>query len=143
MSAKSEWVWMPHPAHLIVAQDCRFHMTTCVGNFIVSTVGEYLPDETVREIFAESRGVVLEGRGDARRCDYMNKLGFEKIGCNRKYETMVFLSAPATECACCPFSPHSFSEIDFDGYNDSGAAFAGHMAMCEKWADKSAQEVAA
>jgi len=60
-TSKGKWIWMPHAGHLIVSSDCRFHLNTYVGGYIVSTVGEYFPDEGVREIFAESRGVNLEG----------------------------------------------------------------------------------
>lgn len=133
---KSEWVWMPHPGHLIVALDCRFHLNTYVGGYIVSTVGEYLPDSAVREIFAQSRGVTLEGRGDSRRYDYMKKIGYEKIGWDRLYETMVFPAKSNQDDGkhCCPWLAADWSELDTRGYNDSEAAARGHLEMCEKWA---------
>ena len=86
---------MPHPAHLIVSRDCRFHLATFIPGarvcgVIISTVGEWLPDSEVREITARCRGVQLEGRGDARLADYMAKIGFQEIGAGRTYETMVF-----------------------------------------------------
>ncbi len=91
--SKADWVWMPHPAHFICARDCRFHLATKVGDFIVSTVGELLPDSAVREIYAECRSITLEGEGDARLTDWMTKAGYEDIGYQRKYETMVFIAA--------------------------------------------------
>ena len=137
MSARKDWVWMPHPGHLIISRDCRFHLNTCVGNYIVSTVGEYLPDSQVREIMANSKGVVLEGRGDTRLADFMKKIGYENIGFNRKYETMVFPASPAPKGRlndCCPFRLESGREVDMAGYNDPGEAYRGHLMMCRKWA---------
>ncbi len=128
---KEDWVWMPHPAHFICAQDCNFHLATCVGNFIVSTVGEYFPPDGVREIIAKSRGVTLKGIGDERRHSYMTQIGYEDIGYNRKYETMVF---PAMNVGgCCPYRPADHCEKDMVGYNDPESAFKGHMELCEKW----------
>ena len=132
---KDKWVWMPHAGHLIVGHDCRFHLNTWVGNFIVSTVGEYWPDEPIREINAQSRGVVLVGRGDERRADYMKKIGYEEIGCNRKYETMVFPAMKSSD-ACCPYTAKSWSELDTSGYNTADDAMRGHYKMCRKWANK-------
>lgn len=134
---KQNWIWMPHPGHLIVATDCRFHLNTYVGNYIVSTVGEYEPGMEVREIQANVKGLQLEGRGDARRADAMEKLGFTELGMDRIYETMVFkaVRAPATE-ACCPWRQKSGSNIDFYGYNKVEDAVAGHMKFCLKWSKK-------
>lgn len=131
-----KWIWMPHAGHLCVGNDCRFHLNTCVGDYIVSTVGEYWPDSQVREITAESRGVVLKGMGDMRAADYREKIGFETIGYNRLYETMVFRAGPGeSENKCCPYRASNFRELDFAGYNDPEEAFKGHMAMCEKWSE--------
>jgi hypothetical protein len=124
---------MPHPGHFICSRDCGFVLNTKVSNYIVSTVGEYFPDAEVRELFAKSRGIKLTGIGDARRNDYMERIGFEEIGFGRKYETMVFKAKPNPEHRCCPWSAESFSEIDMNGYNDPGDAYDGHMAMCDKW----------
>lgn len=130
---KEDWVWMPHPGHLIVSNDCRFHLNTYVGTYIVSTVGEYLPDGPVREVLAHCRGITLEGKGDARLADYMKKVGYEEIGLHRKYETMAF-RAERSNHKCCPWKQQTGSDLDMEGYNDADAAFQGHMAMCLKWA---------
>lgn len=137
---KADWIWMPHPGHFICARDCRFFLNTLVGNFIVSTVGEYLPDAPIREILASSRKIKLEGMGDRRRADYMEKIGYEEIGLDRKYETMVFL-AEKTEHECCPYRAASGHDLDFAGYNDPGEAYKGHLELCEKWSRKRASEV--
>lgn len=130
----TEWIWMPHPAHFICAFDCRFHLATYVNGFIVSTVGELFPDAPVREIYAQSRGIMLSGRGDDRCRDYMQKIGYEDIGYNRKYETMVFKAEP-NENICCPYRIESGTSIDMEGYNDPGDATKGHMALCLKYSD--------
>jgi len=132
MKTREMWVWMPHPGHLIVGQDCRFHLCTFVGGWLVSTVGEYLPDAPVREILASSRGIQLQGRGDERLADYMKRLGFEDIGAGRKYETMVF-PAKKSDTPCCLYTYSEPQEVDFNGYNDAKSAYEGHLAMCEKW----------
>ena len=135
---RGSWVWMPHPAHFICASDCKFHLATYVGGYIVSTVGELFPDAPVREVLAESRKVKLEGIGDARKTDYARKIGFETIGCDRLYETMVFKAKrrdkkPSAETGCCPWQIDVRNEVDFAGYNDPLAATKGHMRLCQKW----------
>ena len=132
---KERWVWMPHPGHFICSKDCKFFLNTYVGGYIVSTVGEYLPDEGVREIFAETRGIQLKGKGDNRLADYMKKIGYEEIGCDRKYETMVF-PAHKSKHGCCPYEASDYGDLDSDGYNTPDGAFKGHYAMCRKWAKK-------
>lgn len=133
---KENWIWMPHPGHFICGFDCRFHLTTMVGKYIVSTLGEYFPDEGTREIHAECSKIKLEGRGDERRSDFLKKIGYIEIGCGRKYETMVFKAVKETEPSCCPYRMDSGSNVDFDGYNEPEEAFAGHMKMCNKWSKK-------
>jgi len=41
---------------------------------------------------------------------------------------------------CCPWVASDWAGIDADGYTDAGAAYAGHLAMCEKWAAKGEDE---
>ncbi len=132
---QSDWVWFGGPGHFICSFDCRFHLCTKVGDYLVSTVGEYFPDSPVREIYATSRKITLEGKGDARKADYMKRVGYEEIGCGRKYETMVFLAGKpcaSKECGC-GLPAISGSELDFEGYNDARAANAGHLDLCKKW----------
>lgn len=141
---REDWIWMPHPGHLIVSRDCRFHLNTCVGDFIVSTVGEYLPDAPVREILAQRRGVSLLGRGDARLADYMKKMGFQEIGAGRLYETMVFKATNAPggpHEECCLYRQLDGREVAFHGYNNPRDAYEGHMAMCEEWSRKTLADI--
>lgn len=116
MSA-SEWIWMPHAAHLCVSDRCHFRLATYIppslnvhNGVIVSTVGEYTPS-------------------------YQKE--FETVGRDRLYETMVFKAIPTTadDCAACPYRCDvEGGEIDFDGYNSAQAAYKGHLALCRKWA---------
>ena len=62
-SYKSKWVWMPHPGHFMLGDECKFRMTTYVGKYLVSTVGE------------------LKSKGDP------GEGGWERIGSDRTYET--------------------------------------------------------
>jgi hypothetical protein len=134
-----QWIWMGHPAHFIGGFDCRFHMATKVGDYIVSTVGEYLPDYETRELIANAKGIKLMGRGDDRRHFYLSKIGFEEIGFNRKYETMVFLAQKSKRNdACCPWVIADGCELEASSYNDAASATNGHFLMCEKvsaWMD--------
>ena len=133
---RKNWEWFGVPGHLIVSQDCRFHLCTLVGPWLVSTVGEWLPDSTSWHIYSDSRGVTIEGLGDARRADFLNKVGFIEIGAGRKYETMVFATTgercTAPDCNCGLPVVADWSELDTDGYNERGDAHRGHYAMCEK-----------
>lgn len=125
---------MPHPAHLCVADRCQFHLATYVGQYIVSTVGEYWPERAVREIHAQVHDP--EWLAKHRQCldfdgRYRAHFGFEEIGGGRTYETMVF-KASGSPRACCPFIVTG-AEHDFAGYNDAATAREGHMALCLKW----------
>ena len=138
MIPQSDWRWYGKAAHFILGSLCRFHLATLIGEYMVSTVGEYVPDAPVREILADSRGIVLEGRGDARVASWMEQNGYEKLGGgDRTYETMVFrvtgsiCTAEGCNCGLPEIDP---VELAADGYTLAGDAQAGHYAMCEKWA---------
>ena len=144
MIPKEDWKWFGSAGHFICAHDCRFHLCTLVGNYVVSTVGELWSDRVVREIhakvhapgwFAEYGGL----KGDAFDHAYMKKFGFSDIGYRRKYETMVFRLKEICneeECGRCGLPRIIPRELDMDGYNVAGDAQRGHYAMCEKWAAK-------
>lgn len=129
---KQDWIWMPHPGHFICCFDCRFVLNTYVNGYIVSTVGEMFPDAPVREIEARVGGITLKGMGDERKRDYMKKVGFTEIGCDRKYETMVFKAVKSKE-KCCPYKIDSGHEVDMEGYNDACSATKGHYKLCKKY----------
>lgn len=135
MNNMENWTWLPRPAHFCCSDKCRFHLATEVGGYIVSTVGELFFDSDVRRLtasvkdkewFAENEKL----KGDYFDIAYMKRFGFEDIGTNRKYETMVFKSTKnysgefeivVTEC------------VDSKGYNDDKSAIKGHTELCLKW----------
>ena len=101
-------VWMPHAGHFICGYKCQFRLNTYVNGYIVSTVGEYVPS------------------------DWGNKSGFDTIGCDRLYETMVFKAIKSSH-KCCPYKQATGSNIDFAGYNKPEAAYKGHLKMLAKY----------
>jgi hypothetical protein len=115
MIPESKWEWFGYAGHLIVGHMCRFHLCTKVGKYLISTVGDYRSS--------------LDKEDDKPR----------EIGCNRLYETMVFLAGKrcvVEHCRCGQPSLKTASEIDFAGYNVAGDAQRGHMKMCRKYARK-------
>jgi len=102
---KEKWVWMPHAGHFVCGHRCQFKLNTYVGKYIVSTVGEMVYDQ--------------------------NK-GFEEIGCDRLYETMVFKAVESGN-KCCPYEIKVSDEVDFEGYNTPEEAYKGHLYLCDKW----------
>ncbi len=142
------WVWMPHPAHFICARYCKFFLATYLPSpgagegtypgYIVSTVGEYLMPEAAWDAIGRLRGIDLPGlEGDAREAAWIKLNGYEDIGWNRKYETMVFAALPreprTPEYQCCPWEIDAGRDVDTDGYNDPTRARDGHLALCRKW----------
>lgn len=110
MIPHNEWRWFGSAGHLIVSSSCEFHLTTQVGDLLISTVGDY-----------------RQTRGDK---DYT------AIGAGRTFETMVFRVGAPCECGCgLPDLVDAGANIDFAGYTDRAAATRGHLAMCEKYAD--------
>lgn len=138
---------MPHAGHLIVGNDCRFHLATRVGKYLISTVGEYDPDQGVKRIHAEvhdkpwyQENAIL--KGDSFNYAYQQKFGFTEIGYNRTYETMVFKVRKADrkdaeeKYDCCSWTAASWSDIDGGAYTTATDAYKGHLALCNKYAKK-------
>lgn len=128
--SRDQWIWQPHPGHFICADRCKFFLNTYVNGYIISTVGEYLPPAAVRLMLAKARGIELREEDD-----YIVKVGYENIGCDRKYETMVF-EAQHIPDQCCEWRQQTGENIDFCGYNDPISATKGHYLMCEKYNSK-------
>ncbi len=107
---KADWVWMPHPAHYCVAYRCRYHLATCIGGYIISTVGEKAPIDCKEEYPSWepiSSGGIL-------------------------YETMVFKARKSKEI-CCPYEVAKHRELDCFRSMDRGDAYKGHLALCYKY----------
>lgn len=134
---KEKWIWMPHAAHFILGDKCGFKLATYVGKYIVSTVGELWLERSSREVHAKVCGWSSDKIGDAWDNEYFKKFGYEKIGCDRIYETMVFkVSKYKDKVSCCPYRINAAECVDSLGYNDAGEATKGHMNLCNKWSKK-------
>ena len=134
---KEKWIWMPHAGHFILGDKCRFHLNTCVGKYIVSTVGELWGERSTREIHAQVHNLnwLIKNKhllGDTFDSAYFKEFGFQELGLSRTYETMVF-KARKSEYKCCPFRMAS-GELDMEGYKTADDAYLGHLKMCKKWA---------
>ena len=129
---KERWIWMPHAGHFILGQKCRFRLNTYVGNYIVSTVGEYVLDNNLIDLLTPE---FKHLRGDNKEYAYIRKYKCEDIGCGRKYETMVF-KARKSKHKCCPYEIIVNDEVDSNGYNEPEQAFKGHLRLCMKWSEK-------
>jgi len=106
-----DWKWFGKPGHFICGDRCAFHLATKVGNYMVSTIGEYKVER--------------------------NDNAWSEIGAGRLYETMVFRAdtgiCDVPSCGC-GMPIHDGNNVDFAPYNTAGAASDGHMEMCRKWA---------
>lgn len=104
---KQDWVWYGNAGHFICSARCRFHLTTKIGKYLISSVGEFV-------------------------ADYLKNPKCETIGYNRLYETMVFEAGKPCECGC-GLPEISGSELDMNGYNTAKDATEGHNKLCKKW----------
>ncbi len=43
MIQRKDWEWLGQAGHFCAAKSCRYHLHTHVGNWCISTVGEYFP----------------------------------------------------------------------------------------------------
>jgi hypothetical protein len=119
---QSKWEWFGTPGHLCVAHDCRFHLTTKVGPWLISTVGEWVPPEHARD----EAWMKANWPG-------------QEIGAGRKYETYVFKAGERCvekKCARCGLPVNQGPELDSRSANTPGDANRNHMALCKKWAKK-------
>jgi len=113
---KSRWVWMPHAGHFILGHKCRFHLTTYVGGYIVSTIGEC----------PEVMGVDNDE--------------FKELGSGPEtYETMVF-TAVKREDKCCPYKIDPSDSVACERYMTADEATEGHMKYCKNWAKKEVKD---
>ena len=105
MVPASKWRWDGHAGHFIASDHCRFRLHTRIGDYRISTVGDWYPDGSTED---EPRAI---GGGGRTHETYVFRVTGEGAG---EVET--------------------WSEIDADGYQDCDSAHAGHMAMCRKYA---------
>lgn len=143
MKGKEDWIWMGHAGHLCIGNQCQFKLNTYVNGHIVSTVGEYLPDEIILRAFLERKintpragfdvkfaRRILKLKGDYFKGAYIHTYGYEELGLMRTYETMVFKGV-MSEHGCCPYVTDKENEcLYMDGYSDPNTATEGHYKAC-------------
>ncbi len=132
--------WFGHAGHFIGGSHCRFHLCTVVNGHLISTVGELWWERSSREITARIQdpkwyAVNCSKLGDDFDHAYMQRFGYDTLGIDRKYETMVFKAGkPCDAEGCgCGIPDIDGSELDFAGYNDAASATKGHYAMLKKY----------
>jgi len=104
----SAWKWFGNAGHFCAARHCMFHLTTQVGEYLVSTVGEYRPP--------------------------FSKTGEpEEIGLDRLFETMVFRVSGQCKCGC-GLPTHDGQELECHGYAEAASATVGHVSVCAHFA---------
>ena len=105
MESRNGWKWYGYAGHLIVASRCAYHLSTRVGGYLVSTVGDYRLD-------GKSRETIGSGKDDF-------------------FETFVFRCNGDTPDG----DPNilSFEQIDGERYAESIDAERGHYRYCEKY----------
>lgn len=110
MIPAEDWKWYGSPAHFVGRADCTFHLATEVGEYLVSTVGDYWPT-----------GGAVESQA-------------QEIGSGRLYETMVFRFKDRCPCGCrMPLAEGN--PLDAVGCNDSDTANKTHLNLCRKYAN--------
>jgi hypothetical protein len=130
---QEEWQWFGTPGHLCVARDCRFHLCTKVGPWLVSTVGEWIPPERDRD------EAWLEENWPGQEVDDAALDAEDVIGFGRKYETYVFKAGKpcaSAKCGRCGLPAQGGPELDSMPANTTGDANRNHLAMCKKWAGR-------
>lgn len=125
---ETQWEWYGLAGHFICGTWCRFHMTTKVGRYLISTVGQYVHPRHA-------------GGAEMREREWLMKHpDGEELGPGRFYETMVFEISGTCLCGCGQPKIDSL-ELDTAGYKLPGPARAGHMKMCHRWADSNRQAI--
>ncbi len=110
MIPKNEWKWFGYPGHLCVADSCRFRLCTQVGDYLISTVGDYY---------------------------YQDKRETIGAGKDSFFETYVFHAGPICsekDCGCGQPALGGDGEIDGTRTAAAGDAQRTHMEYCEKYA---------
>jgi hypothetical protein len=104
LHSHNSWRWYGYAGHLIVSRDCDYHLNTRVGNFVVSTVGAYYPDDQVK------MKIIGSGKKDF-------------------FETCVFRCTEEVD----GYAVVDYLDIDSKRYEKSIKAESGHYTMCWKW----------
>ena len=109
--------------HFICGRWCRFHLCTQAGKYLISTVGEYVHPRH-------------SGMSEKTEQEWLAKNPYgEQIGCDRLFETMVFVAGKpckAKDCDC-GMPEISGSELECLAANTRGEATRNHEKMVNKY----------
>ena len=112
-----ELIWYGNGGHFCGLSDCQFHLCTEVGDYLISTVGEYYPDG-----YKKGRGMCALGLGE-----------------KDLYETMVFRISSRCQCGC--GLPNGYDNIETFRYATPKEANEKHRELCEKYRRKRKKNV--
>lgn len=110
----SEIVWHGQAGHFVGWRDCQWHLCTEVNGYIISTLGEYIPNR--------QRNTV----GQAM------PLGLSP---DDLYESMIFEVGGHCPCGC-GHPTQSGSSLDMNRYKTPLEARLGHMKLVEEYSKK-------
>lgn len=108
--SESDWKWFGYPGHFCAAQSCMFRMCTQVGDYLISTVGDYRPPHK------EERQTI-------------------GAGSDAYFETYVFKAGKPCEiegCGC-GLPAIDLHEIDGERAATAGEATTKHYEYCRKY----------
>ena len=111
---ESQWEWNGYASHFICAERCLFRMSTVVGDFIISSVGDY-----------------RQGGSDTP----MKPIG---AGENAFFETYVFARGKRCACGCGEYRIADGCELDGVRTAKADACRKTHMEYCRRYAAMSA-----
>lgn len=106
MIPQQDWIWFGSAGHFLGCNQCLFHLTTQIGNHVVSTVGEYYPKHL-----------------DCTKDDP------ETLSADCRYETMVFKVEGICKCGC-ELPHHNAESIEMEFCNTAKEARDIHMKLC-------------
>jgi hypothetical protein len=108
--SRSDWYWSGYPGHFIGADSCCFSLHTRVGDYRISTIGDYRLNS--------SSGVEKQTLG---------------VGEKDFFETMVFELEDEIDPEAPEGAVKEWSGRDCRRYAESREAERGHYEFCEKY----------
>ena len=107
---KTQWEWFGYAGHFIAANYCRFRLCTKVGDYLISTVGDYWHHDERQTLGADPDSF---------------------------YETYVFKAGArcsVPSCGCNMPNLADACEIEGERCATAGEAQVLHLKYCEKYA---------
>lgn len=135
---KENWTWMPH-VDSIIGDDCQFRLCTYVNGYLITTIGEYLPERNILKSIHPLDNKLQTLKGDEFDRYFLSKYGYEKIAMGHLYQTQVFIAQKRVEeeDQCC--THHRVKGeycIESNGYAYAVSATVGHMNLCLEYDKK-------